>query len=82
MTQRQMFWNMAFSERLNLILDYQKSQDFWENIKNSVADNTRSQSQINKRIEARNKQAEVCAERNRLTEEFETWVKEHPYPTD
>lgn len=81
-TQPQMLWNMAFSKRLNEILTYQNSLTYWKVQFESIPQQTKSEARYAKRLEACEKVTEIGTKLDELTEAFEEWVMQHPYPVE
>lgn len=80
LNQLQMLWHMRFSEKLNEVLTYQQSLQYWEDKADSVSRNTKSAVKAYARNHALKMKEERRQELNRLTEEFQEWVKGNPYP--
>lgn len=78
----QMLWDMTFSNLLNYVVLYERSQEYWENKRDSIPSNTKSPERKARRAEAikmiEGAREAVREERDR----FEAWVKSHPYPTE
>lgn len=80
LSQSQMFWHMAFNDKLNAVTCSEVSLSYWHNEKERLSRSKR-ENILELKERAERKVEEVSKAVSDARFELQEWVKTHPYPT-